>query len=115
GEPALLALVGARALALLLSGRLAAGAAPRLDRAGGVAAVLGTALALGLGHGLETLAPGSQQRLDRGWHQQLDAGRPARERGLGRRRDELAASDRVMTAHRRQDLGRGDRTVVLDV
>ena len=38
-------------LAPLLIGRLAARAAARLDGAGGVAAVLGPALALGLGHG----------------------------------------------------------------
>ena len=44
----------ARLLALLLlalvGARRAAGAAPHLDRAGGVAAVLGPALALGLCH-----------------------------------------------------------------
>src|SRR3954471_13450400 len=46
----------------LVRRRLAAGPAAGLDRAGGVAAVLATTLALGLGHGLRTLA--AQQRFD---------------------------------------------------
>ena len=75
-------------------GRLAARAAARLDRSGGVAAMLRLALALGLGHGgPQNLA--AEQGLDRGGHAQLGVLGPAHEGGLGRRGDELRPRDRV--------------------
>src|SRR5215207_2054384 len=113
GEAALLARVAAGSLALLVGGRLAAGAAARLDRAGGGAAVLGSALALGLGHGPETLAP--QQRLDRPRHAQFDVLRPAGERGLRRGRDQLRSLHRMVACDGGEHVGRSHGAVVLDV
>src|SRR5437588_732446 len=109
----------ARLLLALVGGERPPGSPARLDRPGGVSAVLAAALALRLSHGIWSLARGASRGSKRFLEDPAIAdghvlGKPL-ERDPRGQSHLLGAEHRSVACHRREHLGEPRRPVILDV